>query len=84
LLTFRTSQQDVQRGKNNIATIYCNSTGVALEQAIGGNDGGPLGTADRIGTSARHGAKEIVQLEIMPEPPERVTREDKRKAFEPS
>jgi glutamate synthase (NADPH/NADH) small chain len=34
---------------------------------IGGGDTG----SDCIGTSARHGAKEIVQLEIMPEPPER-------------
>jgi glutamate synthase (NADPH/NADH) small chain len=34
---------------------------------IGGGDTG----SDCIGTSVRHGAKEIVQLEIMPEPPER-------------
>jgi glutamate synthase (NADPH/NADH) small chain len=34
---------------------------------IGGGDTG----SDCIGTSTRHGAKEIVQLEIMPEPPER-------------
>jgi glutamate synthase (NADPH) small chain len=34
---------------------------------IGGGDTG----SDCIGTSARHGAKQIVQLEIMPEPPER-------------
>ena len=34
---------------------------------IGGGDTG----SDCIGTSARHGAKEIVQLEIMPEPPEK-------------
>src|SRR5262245_34376454 len=34
---------------------------------IGGGDTG----SDCIGTSARHGAKEIVQLEIMPQPPER-------------
>lgn len=34
---------------------------------IGGGDTG----SDCIGTSARHGAREIVQLEIMPEPPER-------------
>ena len=34
---------------------------------IGGGDTG----SDCIGTSVRHGAKEIVQLEIMPEPPEK-------------
>lgn len=34
---------------------------------IGGGDTG----SDCIGTSVRHGAREIVQLEIMPEPPER-------------
>jgi glutamate synthase (NADPH/NADH) small chain len=34
---------------------------------IGGGDTG----SDCIGTSTRHGAKAIVQLEIMPEPPER-------------
>jgi glutamate synthase (NADPH/NADH) small chain len=34
---------------------------------IGGGDTG----SDCIGTSVRHGAKEVVQLEIMPEPPEK-------------
>jgi glutamate synthase (NADPH/NADH) small chain len=49
---------------NGAKDILANDKHVVV---IGGGDTG----SDCIGTSARHGAKEIVQLEIMPQPPER-------------
>ncbi|MEZ5765150.1 MAG: glutamate synthase subunit beta [Xanthobacteraceae bacterium] len=56
----RVSSEDL----NGVREIFATGKHVVV---IGGGDTG----SDCIGTSVRHGAKEVIQLEIMPEPPEK-------------